>query len=116
MGRASIRAWAGANAPVRAALLGQAEDQLAAEIEAEAAVAMPAHEGVDRAATLETDQHALAETGSDVAFDLGAAGRDVDHRHAVLGAAEGKHGAFDQAMIARLGSRIDVPCLSRHDL
>ena len=46
---------------IRDAPADQAEDQLAAEIEAEAAVAGPADEGVDLAAAFEADDHALAD-------------------------------------------------------
>src|SRR3954465_11884144 len=93
------------------------EDQFAAEIEAEAAVANPAHERVDRAAALEADDDAFAESRLERAFHHRPAAGDVDHRHRIFGASENEDRALDQAFVTRLRSLLDDPrlCLCRHD-
>jgi hypothetical protein len=80
-----------------------AQHHLMAEIEADAAVAGPADEGVDSAAFGEFDDHRLAQPRRQAAFDHRAPGRDVEHRHRMALAAEEDDGA------CRSGLRGGVP-------
>src|ERR1041384_5297013 len=99
--------------PATAAL---AQDHLAAEVEAEAAVADPADEGVDRAAAFEADDDALAEARLERRFDHRAGAGDVDHRHRIFGAAKNQGGVRDEPFVTRLRALFDEPwlCLRRH--
>src|SRR5688572_2439231 len=93
--------------PDRAGVATLGEYDLVPEIEADAAVADPADEGVDAGAMLEFDDDRLTEAGIEIAFDHGATRRDVDHRHMVRLAAKIEGGLVDDADMTLLASLLD---------
>jgi hypothetical protein len=77
-----------------------------AEIDAHAAVAAPADEGVHAAALVELDQHRLAEPSLERTFDHRAPRRDVEHGDAVRLSTQMEERGLDDAFAPFLAAAV----------
>src|SRR3546814_16223409 len=80
-----------------------------AEVEAEAAVSDPSHEGLDARAALELNGDGFADARNDVALDHRAERGNVDDGDEMVRAAKGDADGLDELPVPRLYTIFDQP-------